>query len=154
MPGWRSTLRLKEHPEGGVYREIHRSDERVLPFDGRTERRAISHIYFSLSAGEISRFHRVESDEIWHLYEGKKLLLHEWEEGSDQIRTSCLGGPDYPHCYVVRKGFWQAAELIGEAVLVGCTVGPGFEFEDFRLLDSCDECRKAIQAIGGFERFL
>jgi predicted cupin superfamily sugar epimerase len=28
---------------------------------------------------------------------------------------------------------WQAAEPEGDAVLCGCTVAPGFEFEDFEI---------------------
>ena len=38
-------------------------------------------------------------------------------------------------CYVVPAGTWQAAEPVSDEVLVGCTVAPGFDFEDFTLLD-------------------
>ena len=31
-------------------------------------------------------------------------------------------------------GNWQAARPLGPYALVGCTVGPGFDFADFRLL--------------------
>jgi len=34
---------------------------------------------------------------------------------------------------VVPAGVWQAAEPVGGAALCGCTVAPGFEFEDFEL---------------------
>jgi predicted cupin superfamily sugar epimerase len=34
---------------------------------------------------------------------------------------------------VVPAGVWQAAEPVESAVLCGCTVAPGFEFEDFEL---------------------
>ena len=34
---------------------------------------------------------------------------------------------------VVPAGVWQAAEPVGDAVLCGCTVAPGFEFADFEL---------------------
>jgi hypothetical protein len=40
---------------------------------------------------------------------------------------------------VVPAGFWQAAESVGDSVLVGCSVGPGFEFEDFELIDPASE---------------
>jgi predicted cupin superfamily sugar epimerase len=33
----------------------------------------------------------------------------------------------------VPAGVWQAAEPEGESVLCGCTVAPGFEFQDFEL---------------------
>jgi uncharacterized protein len=35
---------------------------------------------------------------------------------------------------VIEAGVWQAARSRGEFSLVGCTVGPGFEFEDFRFV--------------------
>jgi uncharacterized protein len=34
---------------------------------------------------------------------------------------------------VVPAGVWQAAEPAESAVLCGCTVAPGFDFEDFEL---------------------
>jgi predicted cupin superfamily sugar epimerase len=44
---------------------------------------------------------------------------------------------------VVPAGCWQAARSAGTYTLVGCTVGPGFDFTDFSLLeDGSDEARK------------
>ena len=36
--------------------------------------------------------------------------------------------------YVVPAGWWQAARPTGKYGLVGCTVAPGFEFDDFSFL--------------------
>ena len=36
--------------------------------------------------------------------------------------------------HVVPAGHWQAARTTGDHTLVGCTVGPGFDFADFALL--------------------
>ena len=47
-------------PEGGHYREIYRSAEKVQLADGRT-RSAITAIHFLLGSGDISRWHRVIS---------------------------------------------------------------------------------------------
>src|SRR5436853_567241 len=66
-------LSLEPHPEGGYYREIFRSADLVAPADGRGPRAALTTIYFLLPAGIISRWHRVTSDEVWHLYEGGPL---------------------------------------------------------------------------------
>ena len=66
-------LNLERHPEGGYYREIFRSADLVSPADGRGPRAALTTIYFLLPAGTISRWHRVTSDEVWHLYEGGPL---------------------------------------------------------------------------------
>jgi predicted cupin superfamily sugar epimerase len=35
---------------------------------------------------------------------------------------------------VVPANHWQAARTTGQYSLIGCTVGPGFEYEDFELL--------------------
>ena len=70
-----SVLDLRPHPEGGFYREVHRSTSRVTTGDARGERAAITTIYFLLTAGAQSRWHRVDSDEVWHFYEGDPLEL-------------------------------------------------------------------------------
>ena len=69
---------LIEHPEGGRYREVFRSAHTVSKYDG-TARPALTHIYFSLNPGEISRFHKVTSDEIWNLYQGEGIHLFLYE---------------------------------------------------------------------------
>jgi hypothetical protein len=43
-------------------------------------------------------------------------------------------GADREAVITIPAGCWQAARSTGEYSLVGCTVGPGFEFEDFELL--------------------
>ena len=69
---------LIEHPEGGRFREVFKSAKTVSTQDGTT-RSALTHIYFSLKPGEVSRFHRVTSDEIWNLYQGAGLNLYTWD---------------------------------------------------------------------------
>ena len=129
-------LRLEPHPEGGYYREVFRSPHFVqLPDDGG-ERRALTTIYFLLVAGECSCWHRVGWDEAWHYYEGARLELFWIERGAKEYNRRLVGevgGLSRPVA-VVPGGCWQAARTTGEYTLVGCTVGPGFEYEDFRLL--------------------
>jgi predicted cupin superfamily sugar epimerase len=48
----------------------------------------------------------------------------------------------------VRAGRWQAARSLGPFTLVGCTVGPGFDFADFELL--ADEMGTAALAREGY----
>ena len=69
--------KLLEHPEGGRFREVYRSTDQVRADDGRL-RSALTHIYFELNAGEVSRFHKVESDEVWNLYEGSFQRAASW----------------------------------------------------------------------------
>ena len=37
---------------------------------------------------------------------------------------------------VIPTGVWQAARSLGDYTLVGCTVGPGFEFADFEFVSA------------------
>ena len=131
-------LGLRPHPEGGYYREIFRSAARVQPLDGRTDRLALTTIYFLLVAGQVSRWHRVASDEVWHHYEGSPLELLVADAGFGDVSRHPLGpvGDNREPVRVVMAGEWQAARSMGPYTLVGCTVGPGFEFADFEMLDS------------------
>jgi predicted cupin superfamily sugar epimerase len=136
---------LIDHPEGGRFLEVFRSEAKVVRANGET-RSALTHIYFSLNKGEVSRFHKVTSDEVWNLYQGEGLYLYVWN-GSDtppeKIELSASAGV---FCHVVPAGYWQAAESIGEKVLVGCSVGPGFEFADFELIDPKSDIAQWINA--------
>jgi predicted cupin superfamily sugar epimerase len=120
-------LGLKPHPEGGHYAEVFRSPHRVQT--ARGERSALTTIDFLLARGEFSAWHRVDSDEAWHLLEGGPLRLHVIAADLRSIETIELGITLRRH--VVPAGAWQAAEAIGEFAYVGATVGPGFEFADF-----------------------
>jgi len=127
-------LGLKPHPEGGWYREMHRAADRVET--ARGPRAAITTIYYLLEQAQISRWHVVSSDEIWHFHAGAplELLVYSPETGVAQRRV--LGLPDVERqpIGIVRAGEWQAARSLGAYSLVGCDVGPGFEFEDFRFV--------------------
>jgi uncharacterized protein len=132
-----ATLDLKPHPEGGFYKEIFRSALRVQPDDDRGERTALTTIYFLLPGGAVSRWHQVSSDEVWHLYEGGPLELFEMDAELRHAERHILGAvaPERRPVHTVAANRWQAARALGDYALVGCTVGPGFEFADFRLLD-------------------
>ena len=131
-----STLRLAPHPEGGHYREVFRSADRVQPADGRPPRNALTNILFLLRAGEGSRWHRVTSDEVWHYYEGDGLELLVSPPGLEQVARIALGraAADTRPAYTVPAGWWQAARPLGSYAFVGCTVAPGFDFADFSFL--------------------
>jgi uncharacterized protein len=127
-------LDLKLHPEGGSYREIYRSSERVQT--PRGARSAITAIYYLLEPNQVSRWHVVEADEVWHFYEGSPLELLAYNPETRALVRSVLGNTndDHERVAVIGKGIWQAARSLGDFSLMGCTVGPGFDFEDFRLV--------------------
>ncbi|WAC29167.1 cupin domain-containing protein [Ancylobacter sp. SL191] len=124
-------LGLQPHPEGGHFRETFR-DHRRTP-----EGRAVSTaIYFLLSAGESSHWHRVDAVEIWHWHVGAPLELSIALGDTGPVEALRLG-PDLLNGEepqrLVPQGAWQAARSLGAWTLVGCTVAPGFEFAGFEL---------------------
>jgi hypothetical protein len=122
-------LGLQPHPEGGHYRETFRH----VPAEGG--RGAMTAIYFLLREGEASRWHRVDAAEIWHWYAGAPLDLSIAAAGgpaTTQVLGSDLAAGALPQI-VVPPGAWQAARSRGAWTLVGCTVGPAFEFAGFEL---------------------
>ena len=129
-----SSLGLTEHPEGGWYREVHRAQE-ILQTP-RGPRAALTSIYYLLEAGQVSRWHVVDSDEVWHFHEGAPLELLTYEPRSRALTRRVLGSPADGHEPIgaVRAGEWQAARSQGAWTLVGCDVGPGFDFADFRFV--------------------
>lgn len=139
-------LGLQPHPEGGFYRETFRSTTRVVA-DHRPARNALTTIYFLLAAGSFSAWHRVGSDEVWHWHEGEplELLLASPDFAAGQRRV--LGPVDgsVEPVVTVPAGWWQAARPLGAYALCGCTVAPGFEFEDFSFLRDDALARKAME---------
>jgi predicted cupin superfamily sugar epimerase len=127
-------LALQPHPEGGWYREIHRSRERVQT--GRGPRSALTTIHYLLEQQQSSRWHVVEADEVWHFYAGAPLELLEYDPATHRLAHHVLGDvrEGNESVAVIAAGVWQAARSRGDYSLVGCTVGPGFEFEDFRFV--------------------
>ena len=116
---------------------MFRSAAEVSPADARGSRSALTTIFFLLPEGTQSRWHQVDSDEVWHLYEGGPLELLELNADGGSLTRIRLGpvsrGGDTP-VHTVAAGKWQAARPVDGYVLAGCTVAPGFDFADFRLL--------------------
>jgi predicted cupin superfamily sugar epimerase len=121
-------LQLAPHPEGGWYREVYRSADRVQR-NGHS-RSATTAIYYLLEQQQLSRWHVVDADEIWHFYGGAPLELLAYDPASRQLHRHVLsaGAP----VGVIPLEVWQAARSLGDYSLVGCTVSPGFEFSGFR----------------------
>lgn len=142
-------LQLLPHPEGGYYREIYRAGEMILAdnLPGRyTGNRNVStSIYFLLSERDFSAFHRLNSDELWHFYDGSpvKISIIDEQGGFSEILLgkNINNGEEFQA--VVKKNCWFASELADKTsyALVGCTVAPGFDFQDFEMA-KCDELLK------------
>jgi uncharacterized protein len=126
-------LALQPHPEGGWYREIHRSPTRVDT--ARGPRSALTTIYYLLEHDQLSRWHVVQADEVWHFYCGAPLELLDYNPESRKLLRHRLGEAALSVA-VIPAGVWQAARSLGDYTLVGCTVGPGFEFADFQFVST------------------
>ena len=132
---------LRPHPEGGYFTEVYRSEMTVrhpaVADGGDPTRRAGTLIYYLLSGEQFSAFHRVKwTDEIWHLYAGGPLELHVIDADGRHVRNTLTGDVFAGRpTVVVKAGEWQAARLAPGAgwAFGGCTVAPGFEFEDFEM---------------------
>ncbi len=146
---------MEAHPEGGYYREIYRSEQEVISPVHEKKRNSVTHIYFLLPSGELSRFHRVEHDEIWNHYDGDPLRLILWD--GENITEQLIGKGCENYTAVVPAGIWQAAESTGEFSLVGCSVAPGFDFEDFRFMHEDEKksfCESSNSSCKAFQKFL
>lgn len=129
---------LIDHPEGGRFQEIYRSAT-IIQTASNQSKAALTHIYFSLNSDEVSRFHRVLSDEVWNLYQGTGLVLYQWDGQwngrSPRVEAIELSERCMNFCHVVPAGHWQAAAPLETRILVGCSVAPGFEYADFEIMD-------------------
>ena len=138
---WIEKLNLQKHPEGGWYKEVYRSEEIVpkqyLPVGFSGDRSFSTSIYYLLEGKDFSAFHRIKSDEIWHFYAGTSPLeIISVENGI--LGKKVLGDrPEHEQFFqvVVPKNCWFAARLqnMSGFALVGCTVSPGFHFDDFEM---------------------
>ncbi|MBU0971760.1 MAG: cupin domain-containing protein [Proteobacteria bacterium] len=144
---------LAPHPEGGYFREIYRSAQTLQSGPAGKKRNALTHIYFLLVKGQVSRFHRVIHDEIWNFYEGDPLQLIQFTITGIGTKTLGPGGNGY--AAVVPGNTWQAAATLGRYSLMGCTVAPGFDFADFSFLrDTPDELARFRSGQAGYDSFL
>ena len=154
---WIERFALQPHPEGGWYRELHRSVVEVQRLDDRQPRCGLTLIVFLLQAGECSRWHRViGADEIWSYAAGAPLELWRLPPTGGRQERLTLGpfdaaDPDQSPLQMVAANWWQAARSLGAWSLVHCSVGPGFAFEDFSLLA---DVGAADQPAGADPRFL
>lgn len=144
---------LAPHPEGGYYAVVYESKQTVTSPVVNKERKAITHIYFLLLKGQVSLFHKVAHDEIWNFYEGDPIKLIKYNGSS--IEEDIIGSGCSDYVSIVEGGNYQAAESTDRYSLVGCSVAPGFEFEDFSLLrDDLETKEMLLNEFPGYRKFI
>ncbi|KOV93772.1 cupin domain-containing protein [Streptomyces sp. NRRL B-3648] len=136
-------LGLEPHPEGGWFRRTWQTETQTFADGRRAVRPCATGIYYLLHPGEVSRWHRVRSDEMWLWHRGHTLSLRLGGHGPDPDPDpgpagTVLLGPGVERGqrpqYLVPAGAWQTAQCQGdEPVLVSCIVAPGFHYDDFEM---------------------
>lgn len=132
-------LNLEPLPEeGGYYRETYRSNRKVesTKLGSKSECTAI---YYLITEDSFSALHVVDQDEIFHFYAGSPVEMFQIDEdGNSKMIT--LGSDifeDQEPQVVVPHGTWQGTKLKnskpGAWALLGCTVAPGFDFQNFHI---------------------
>lgn len=145
--------------EGGLFRSTYRSPEKI------GERNMSSAIYFMLTGEGYSHLHRLKADEVYHFYLGDPVeMLELLPDGTS--RRVILGGDvlaGQKVQYVVQAGNWQGSRLVdgGEYALMGTTMSPGFEMDDYEhaentqmLLKKYPEQEEMIKKLTGETKFL
>ena len=138
---WIQSLQLQSHPEGGWFREVYRSKETILqqslPSRFSGDRQFSTAIYFLLEGTDVSAFHRIKQDELWHFYQGSSLSIHVIDSFGNHSVVKLGRKPDAGEQLLAVV---EAGSLFGAVVddpksysLVGCTVAPGFDFDDFEM---------------------
>jgi predicted cupin superfamily sugar epimerase len=136
-------LQLTPHPrEGGWYVRTYEARETVSLARYDAPRRTGTAIYYLLERDTFSEMHRLRSDEVFHLYVGdavEMLQLREGHAGQVIVLGTDLAAGERPQV-VVERGVWQGSRLRagGAWALLGCTVSPGFEFEDYEAGDRAE----------------
>jgi uncharacterized protein len=160
---WIEALQLSRHPEGGYFRRTYQASEGIgrehLPERFQGPRYFSTAIFYLLPGNEVSRFHRLKADEIWHFHTGSGLTLYVIDRTGSLVSMKL--GADWERGetfqVVILSGCWFGAMVNDPASysLVGCTVSPGFEYEDFelsnreRLLASHPDHRWIIEKLTG-----
>jgi predicted cupin superfamily sugar epimerase len=133
-------LGMLPHPEeGGYFVETYKSKEAIprkaLPQRYHGKRSFGTAIFYLLTPETFSQLHKLESDEVFHFYLGDPVtMLQLRPDGSSEVLTlgqDIVGGQRLQ--VVVPAGTWQGSFLNegGEFALLGCTVAPGFEYDDY-----------------------
>ncbi len=146
-------LDLISHPEGGYFKEMYRSEE-LIPKSGLPHRFAAARtfataIYFLIDANNFSALHKIKSDETWHFYAGDALEVIEIDEEGQLMKTAVGNKLEAGEVfqYTVKAGHWFGSRVKQGGVfsLVGCTVAPGFDFQDFEMANRKSLCEQYPQ---------
>lgn len=135
-------LNLQPLPhEGGFYRETYRADTSAFCSEVAFNKNKSysTAIYYLVTSKSFSALHRVKQDEVFHFYAGSPvemfLLFDDGKHDLVSIGSDIFSGQK-PQV-LAPKNVWQGTRLKDSSedswALLGTTVAPAFEFEDFEL---------------------
>ena len=138
---WINKLQLTPHVEGGAFIQTYCSDlsisQNQLPVTFHGPRPVSTSIYFLLKQNQFSAMHRIAADELWHFYYGDPLTVYEIDTTGNLLEHHLGNNPENNEDFqcIIKAGSWFGSKTKegGEYSLVGCTVSPGFDFDDFEL---------------------
>ena len=113
-------LQMIPHPEGGHFKESYRDNN-------------ISLIYYLLKKNEKSHWHRLKKNEILHFYDGDPLIVYLSKDGVAVQEIILDNNKDASSHFVIKSGTWFSMKSQGNYSLIGCTVAPPFDYNDFEL---------------------
>lgn len=129
-------LDLTAHVEGGHYRRIYTGKHTLIHGQARS---ICTSIYYVLNGTEVSKFHRLKSDELWFYHEGSPFMIHGFL--SDGTYVTWKLGPnleagEMPQV-MIPTGTIFGSHLVDENSygFVSCVVSPGFDFQDFEIME-------------------
>lgn len=125
---------MSGHPEGGYYKETYKSIKSVKGED----RKLMTVIYFLLPGDQVSKLHRIKSDEFWFFHHGSSLTVHTLDEEGyvkHKVGNNWTEGDVAQLLVPADTIFGSSVEDENGYAFVSCVVAPGFEFDDFELLE-------------------
>lgn len=158
---WIEKLNMLPHPEGGYFKETYRSEESInknhLPARFAGDRNHSTAIYYLLENEQTSKLHRIKSDEMWHYHDGEGLIIYSIDKDGNLTENKLglkIETGESPQI-LIPAGEWFGAKLNkpNSYCLAGCTVSPGFHFDDFEmgerksLMESFPQHKKIIEQL-------
>jgi hypothetical protein len=149
---WIDKLNLIKHPEGGFFVETYKCNETYkevhLPKRYNGDRTFATTIYFLITHNDFSALHRIASDETWHFYAGDFLSIYAFKDEDYKeykLGSNFENGETFQ--VTIPHGYWFGSRVnkIGSFALVGCTVAPGFDFNDFEMANKAELLRSYPQ---------
>lgn len=133
---WIQKLQLQVHPEGGYYKEILRSED-LINSEQHNQKSLYTSIYYLLDSETKSFCHRLKSDEIWYYHSGAPVTLYLIDPKGNWSIKVCGPNENEDLSIIIPKNTWFGARVTqsDSFVLVSCMVSPGFDFNDFEMID-------------------